>query len=172
MFRTNKFITRRLFLYTRHTCPVVSCLQLDTTQMQREILYAACAGITWWWSAVICSKRVENKFDDHRTVHPNIISVVKPTRWISVSNLFYFGMTLYMFRTVFPSIIRSSRLYIQQQAYVKQIPLSNCSSISFPLASRQQYLFDICLFLYVQSSTADDGRKDRPKHVECRSKIK
>ena len=37
---------------------------------------------------------------------------------------FYFGMTLYMFRTVFPSIIRSSRLYIQQQAYVKQILLS------------------------------------------------
>ena len=27
-------------------------------------------------------------------------------------------MALYMFRTVFPSIIRSSRLYIQQQAYV------------------------------------------------------
>ena len=35
-----------------------------------------------------------------------------------------FGMTLYMFRTVFPSIIRSSRLYIQQQAYVKQLLLS------------------------------------------------
>ena len=28
-------------------------------------------------------------------------------------------MTHYMFRTVFPSIIRSSRLYIQQQAFVK-----------------------------------------------------
>ena len=26
----------------------------------------------------------------------------------------YFGKTLYMFRTVFPSIIRSTRLYIQQ----------------------------------------------------------
>jgi hypothetical protein len=38
--------------------------------------------------------------------------------------LFYFGMTLYMFRSVFPSIIRSSRLYIQQQASVKQILLS------------------------------------------------
>ena len=40
------------------------------------------------------------------------------------------------------------------------------------LASRQQYLFDICLLLYVQFSTPDDGRKDRPKHVECHSKIK
>jgi len=27
----------------------------------------------------------------------------------------------------------------------------------------QQYLFDKCLLLYVQSCTPDDGRKDRPK---------
>ena len=33
---------------------------------------------------------------------------------------------LYMFRTVFPSIISSSRLYIQQQANVKQILLYAC----------------------------------------------
>jgi len=31
----------------------------------------------------------------------------------STSNLFYFGTTLYMFRTVCPSNIRSLRLYIQ-----------------------------------------------------------
>jgi len=37
-----------------------------------------------------------------------------------------FGVTLYMFWTVFPTIIRSSRLHIQQQAYVKQILLSAC----------------------------------------------
>jgi hypothetical protein len=36
----------------------------------------------------------------------------------NISNLFYFGTTLYMFRTVFPSIIRSLRLYIQHQVYV------------------------------------------------------
>jgi hypothetical protein len=47
----------------------------------------------------------------------------------------------YMFRAVFPSIIRSSRLFIQQQAYVKQILLPAASgnemksSISFPLAA-------------------------------------
>jgi len=40
------------------------------------------------------------------------------------------------------------------------------------LASRQQYLFDKCLLLYVQSCTPDDGRKYRPKHVKCHSKIK
>ena len=39
------------------------------------------------------------------------------------------------------------------------------------LASRQQYPFDKCLLLYVQSWTADDGRKDRPKNVECHCKI-
>ena len=68
----------------------------------------------------------------------------------------YFRNTLYMFRTVFSSIIRSSRLYIQQ-------PNRHCYCL---LASRQQYLFDICLLLYVQSSTSDDGRKERPKYVE------
>jgi hypothetical protein len=31
----------------------------------------------------------------------------------NISNLFYFGITLYMFRTVSPSIIRCLRLYIQ-----------------------------------------------------------
>jgi len=41
----------------------------------------------------------------------------------NISNLFYSGITLYMFRTVFPSISRSSRLHIQQQVYVKQILL-------------------------------------------------
>jgi len=40
------------------------------------------------------------------------------------------------------------------------------------LASRHQYLFDKCLLLYVQSWTPDDGRKDRPSHVVCHSKIK
>jgi len=38
----------------------------------------------------------------------------------------YFGITLYMFRTVFPSIVRSLRLYIEQQVYVKQILLPAC----------------------------------------------
>jgi len=39
----------------------------------------------------------------------------------NISNLFYFGTTLYMFRTVFPSIIRRLRLYIQHQIYVLQV---------------------------------------------------
>jgi len=40
--------------------------------------------------------------------------------------LFYFGVTLCMFRAVFASIIRSSRLYIQQQEDVKQILPTAC----------------------------------------------
>jgi hypothetical protein len=39
----------------------------------------------------------------------------------NISNLFYFGTTIYMFRTVFPSIVRSLRLYIQPQVYVIRV---------------------------------------------------
>ena len=39
----------------------------------------------------------------------------------NISNLFYFGTTLYMFRSVSPSIIRSLTLYIQHQVYVVQV---------------------------------------------------
>ena len=39
----------------------------------------------------------------------------------NISNLFYFGATLYMFRMVSPSIISSLRLYIQHQVYVIQV---------------------------------------------------
>jgi len=35
--------------------------------------------------------------------------------------LFDFGVALYVFRTVFPSIIRSQTLCIRHQVYVKQI---------------------------------------------------
>ena len=61
----------------------------------------------------------------------------------NIANLFYFGTTFHMFRTVSPSIIRSLRLYIQHQVYVIQV--------LWLLASKQpQNLYDICLMLYVQ----------------------
>ena len=66
---------------------------------------------------------IRERFGVHRAVHRNVIYIAKPTRCTDVSNLFYFEMKLYMFRTVFPSIIKNSRLYIQQQACVKQIQL-------------------------------------------------
>jgi hypothetical protein len=81
----------------------------------------------------------------------------------NISNLFCFGKTLYMFRRVSPSIIRSLRLYIQHHTV----------QVLWLLASKQpQNLYDIYLMLYVQSSTPHDGRRGRPKHVECCSKIK
>jgi len=57
----------------------------------------------------------------------------------SISNLFYFGTTLYMFRTVSPSIIRSLRMYMQHQVYVIQV------------LKQPQNLYDIHPMLYVQS---------------------
>jgi hypothetical protein len=81
----------------------------------------------FWNDTLHVSGALSVRHQEFKTVHTAtgiIISVVKPTRCYSVSNLFYFGMTLYMFRAVFPSVFRSSRLYIQQQTYVKHILLS------------------------------------------------
>jgi hypothetical protein len=50
-----------------------------------------------------------------------------------------------MFRTVFPSIIRSSRLYIQQQAYVKQILLLAASGDEMELQFHLVTAGSICL---------------------------
>jgi hypothetical protein len=47
----------------------------------------------------------------------------------------YFVLTLYMLQTVFPSIIRSSRLYIQQLAYVRYCYL--LASVHLVPASKQ-----------------------------------
>jgi hypothetical protein len=44
----------------------------------------------------------------------------KTNQMHNISNLFYFETTLYMFRMVFPSIIRSLRLYIQHQVHCYQ----------------------------------------------------
>ena len=49
-----------------------------------------------------------------------------------VSHIIYSCKTLYMFRTVFPSIIRSSKLRIQQQACVKQLLVPAASGSDFP----------------------------------------
>jgi len=60
----------------------------------------------------------------------------------NISNLFYFGTTLCMFRTVSPSIVRSLSLYVQH--HTKQV--------RWLLASKQsQNLHDIYLMMYVQS---------------------
>ena len=53
----------------------------------------------------------------------------------NISNLFYFGTTLYMFRAVSLSIIRSLRLYIHHQVYVIQVLWLLASGNEMELAS-------------------------------------
>jgi len=68
-----------------------------------------------------------------------------------LSQIIYSCKTLYMFRTVFPSIIRSSRLHIQQRYMSKSscyLLLSGmrwyCSSISSPLAAGAVDIYRCC----------------------------
>ena len=83
------------------------------------------------------------KFDVHRAVHRNIISVVKNQPDAPMYQiLFYFGMTLYMFRMVFPSIISSSRLYIQLSNRYCCLPASKHTAVSF-----WQMLVAVCTVL-------------------------
>ena len=92
----------------------------------------------------------------------------KTNQMHNISNLFYFGTKLYMFRTVPPSIIRSLRLYIQHHT-IQVLCLfasgKGMESHLVPASKQPQNLYDIYLMLYVQSQTPDDGRRDRPKHV-------
>ena len=70
----------------------------------------------------------------------------KTNQMHNISNLFYFGTTLYMFRTISPDIISSLRLYIQHQVYVTQVLWLLATSSKQP-----QKLYDKYLMLYVQS---------------------
>ena len=80
---------------------------------------------------------------------------------------FIFGIELYMFRTVYLSIIMSLALYTQQ--YI-QVMLSACQrdqdvpwNILIHLASSQRNLY---VLLYIQCQIPDDGQRNCPKHVE------
>ena len=56
----------------------------------------------------------------------NFLRTVQRTRF-NVSQFIYFCKTLYMFQTVFQSIIRNSKLHIQRQAFVKPLLLPAAS---------------------------------------------
>jgi len=66
--------------------------------------------------------------------------MVKPTRCINVSNLFYWISTAHV---------------------------SDGFSVLHQELKTVHTATGICLLLYVQSLTPDEGRKNRPKHVEC-----
>jgi hypothetical protein len=71
----------------------------------------------------------------------------KTNQMHDISNLFYFGTTLYMFRTAFPVIIMTLRLYIQHQVYVIEVLwlLANLTT-----SKQLQNLYNKYLMLYVQ----------------------
>ena len=75
-------------------------------------------------------------------------SYSKTNQMQNISNLFYFGTTLYMFRTVSPPIIRSLRLYIQHQVYVIQVLWLLASGTD---SKQPQNLYEMYLMLYVQT---------------------
>jgi len=75
-----------------------------------------------------------------------------------LSQIIYSCKTLYMFRTVFPSIIRSSKL---------RIKLSSIHPRQQQVATAVWHI----PLLYTQFWAPDDGRKERPKHVECFTRI-
>ena len=52
--------------------------------------------------------------DPHVAVHLDKFLIIEPTIFTNFSIFFYFGMKVYMFRTVSLSIIRSLSLYTQQ----------------------------------------------------------
>jgi len=70
----------------------------------------------------------------------------KTNQMHNISNSFYFGKTLYMFRTVFPSFIRNLRLYIQHHTTQDLWLLARGTANKQP-----QNLHDMYLMLYVQS---------------------
>ena len=67
----------------------------------------------------------------------------KTNQMHNISNLFYFGTTFYMFWTVFPSIIRSLRLYIQHQEYVIQVPSSHRTCMTYTSC----YMYSLSLLM-------------------------
>ena len=71
-----------------------------------------------------------------------------------------------MFQTGFPSIIRSSKLLIQRQVFVRPILLPAASLAGMKHPDQASSRSDQYLTLYVQFLAPDDGRKNRLKHIE------
>ena len=77
-----------------------------------------------------------SKFNYHMSVHRQYIRRVQPTKY-NVSQFIYFCKTLYMFQTVFPSIIRGSKLHIQRPVFVRPLLL--------PAAGRDATVFELLM---------------------------
>jgi len=87
------------------------------------------------------------------------IYVVKPTRCINVSYLFYWSNDLHV----------SDGLSVHHQELKTVHTATGICQADTAVCWRQQFLLGICLLQYVQFLTPVGGRKDRPKPVECYS---
>jgi len=79
------------------------------------------------WVELLCMWEIPVSHCGVGTTH-NILRV-QPTR-CNVSQFISFCKALYMFQTGFPSIIRGSKLHIQSQVLVWQIPDAVCAVLS------------------------------------------
>jgi len=72
-----------------------------------------------------------------------------------------------MCQTGFPSIIRSSKLHILRQAFVRPLllPVASLNGMFHPVQASK------CLTLYVQFCAPDDGQKTHLKHVQRLTEI-
>ena len=82
-----------------------------------------------------------------------------------MSQIYFIGVTLHVSDGL--SVHHQDFKAVHTATGICQTDTADCL-----LAIWQKYLFDICLLLYVQSWTPDDGRQNRPKQVECYFKIK
>ena len=83
--------------------------------------------------------------------------------------IIYFCKKLYMFQTGFPSIIRSTKLHIQRQVFVRPLLQPAASRQSLRAVSKPVWHVPL---LCVQWRIPDDGQGNCPKHVEFYSKNK
>jgi hypothetical protein len=136
-------------------------------------------GLPFWSSQVNKTSRKLRRsnplnFDGHVTVHLDNILIIEPTRCTNSSKFSYFGMKLYMFRTVPLSVIRSFSLYTQQwymsYRFAGSLRAGSGWNIPILLASCQQtcmtYTTAVC------TAKTPDRQRNCPKHVELQSKNK
>ena len=103
---------------------------------------------------------------------PDILNilVIKPSRCTDFSNLF-FGIKLYMFRTVSLShyqqffTVHTAMLCVIRVCW--QLARGISSSVLILLASSMTYTIAVCT-----EETTDDGQRNCPKHVEFYSENK
>ena len=114
-------------LNRKHCCSVVAtvvrrthkCCAIPTLPGLFICLCVFCRSCLFVW--ISSAAKLINQLEYLTSVGPCVVIYCysKTNQVHKFHQLFYFGMTLHMFRTVFPSIIRSSRLYIYLLLYVQ-----------------------------------------------------